>query len=219
MCMPCTAQTDIGPLWPVSGCPGPGPGAGPPQALVSKVVSYGTYVVAKPHPLSDSPDIEWRLSFSRGEVDLMRSVTLKQRKAFRLAKRLCKLHFEDSSKCFCSYFIKTCFMWMVEGSPPSLWDTNMTHIVIKLLHRITECFIRGDLPNYFIRSCNMINHLTRDDRMGVVRTLNVIRLSIVGYDPQLPPEVLEDYCLFLINTKTEPTDDSSILPILQHEML
>lgn len=127
-----------------------------------KIVSFGCHLVPISHPLSQEPDIEYRLSFSVVEKYLVRNWTIRQLRCYFLCKEIVKeyLNGEHLSKGICSYFIKTAIFWITELNPIKFWEQSYLKCTLHILETLSEYLTNKTCPNYFIPENFMMSTFT-----------------------------------------------------------
>ena len=148
----------------------------PSGRLISRITSSGCHIVPKPHPLSEDGS-EWRYSFSvTAEVPLARSLSKYQRFSFLIIKLMIRCFKMKCALVVSTYYLKTTLFWLCEEIPIAQWtDENISVNTMKLLDKFIEFLENRNLPNYFIRTNNMISHLSPSSE-DFQRTLRLIKL-------------------------------------------
>ncbi|XP_033098209.1 uncharacterized protein LOC117102116 [Anneissia japonica] len=148
----------------------------PSKALLDKMSKLDCFVVpCGPHE-TQLPDVEWRLSFSLHEKELLHEMPESHFKCMYVMKALKNKYviYDDSAKPtpFCSYFVKTACLWMCERIPRT--TCNIMELTRATLNWLIDCYQRRNLPHYFIPEQNLIKHLSTecDD---VIARLTTIR--------------------------------------------
>ena len=135
----------------------------------------GFLLVSVGHPESDEQDLQWRLSFSKQERQLLLQFNSVQHKCYILLKLmkgeiLPKIMGRDSLS---SYHCKTCMLYAIENTSADLWrPANLLQcfaLCLKLLHAWSSF---GTCPNYFIPSENMFDKLSRDVQSKLCQTIH-----------------------------------------------
>ncbi|XP_033106383.1 uncharacterized protein LOC117108478 [Anneissia japonica] len=149
----------------------------PSEALLNRVSGLDCLVVAAAHPSTTSKDIEWRLSFSVAEKELIHEMYGPHFKCMYALKMLKKKYivFSESEKPtpFCSYFIKTACLWMCESF--SCTDNNVMDLIRIALDWLINCYQRRILPHYFVPQQNLIGHLSKKRCEDVREKLIVVK--------------------------------------------
>ena len=134
----------------------------PPVSVLEHIRDGGCHVVAKSHPTSRSPDIEWRWSFSVAERELLDNMQPKMAWCLYTLKILKKTIWPHDGRhhIFCSYYIKTACLWLHEKLHiAGLTSMDLCRIA---LHYLIECYKERYLPHYFIPGHNHLGGLTTD---------------------------------------------------------
>ena len=128
------------------------------------VTSCGCHIVPIAHPNSSNPDLEFRMSFSVAERNLIRNWNKTQMCVYFLCKELFNKFFrvgQDLEKGLCSYFAKTIIFWMDERYSKEFWTENSTlHILEKLLEILRAYVTEKSCPNYFVPDNFMMSTYT-----------------------------------------------------------
>ncbi len=131
----------------------------PDPSLVTSIVSNGCHVVPVAHSNSPCPELEWRLSFSATEKRLAHSLSAIQRQCYLLVKLLYN-HELKHHGAIASYHIKTALFWVCENTAKEFWsEDNLIHCFNLVLDTLLDFLRRRNIPNYFVRSNNMIDHV------------------------------------------------------------
>ena len=141
----------------------------PGQDIIKAIMSQGCLYVGVGHPKSADRGKEWRLSFSLAEKKLVRSWNDVKTKCYVAVKALCKENLETEPKVICSYFIKTAIFWLSERMSDSFWDKGrILECIAAVMRELLSYASSGICPNYFVPSNNMMDHLSHEQREGVV---------------------------------------------------
>ena len=127
------------------------PSGHPDPALVASLCSKPAFLVVAGSQRLDQD--AWRLSFSRHETIMLRSLSQPQRICLAILKH-CNVILGHR---FSSYHLKTALMWVCEHRPQELWTwermhESMTAVVDFLLERVSH----GDLRCYFWSEINLM---------------------------------------------------------------
>jgi len=151
----------------------------PSDKTLKEIVEYGCHIVpVSSHGCSEADkDVEWRLSFSWAELMLVKSIPEKVKLAYSILKVLIKMKMkEEDAIVFTSYHLKTTLFWFLEGSGVDrLQELTISDIVRTLLERLVSFYASSNIPNYFVRCNNMIDHQSSEDILRVVRVLENMR--------------------------------------------
>ncbi|KAK3584679.1 hypothetical protein CHS0354_021347 [Potamilus streckersoni] len=118
---------------------------------------YGCFATQIGHPCSFEQDLEWRLSFSIAERELVRSFDDTTMYVYILLKMVKKTFIQPViGDKFSSYHCKVCMLWMREKTPQELWRTGNLLLCLHLcLRQLYEWASLGCCPDYFIVSNNL----------------------------------------------------------------
>ncbi|KAK3602367.1 hypothetical protein CHS0354_011201 [Potamilus streckersoni] len=124
---------------------------------LQKARKDGCFAVAVGHPYSHESDLEWRLSFSFSERELIRSFEDTVMKVYVLLKMIKKTYIEPVlGDAFSSYHCKVCMLWMRERTPIELWRTgNLLYCLNVCMKQLYEWVSEGYCPDYFIVTNNI----------------------------------------------------------------
>ena len=119
-----------------------------PEIVFSEI---SLFLITKGHPKSPQCKLEWRLSFSLVEVEIMRCLEEYQRKAYLIWKKSMK----DSKVKVKSYHLKTVLMEV--ANEDSQQDLNIVQFKNRLEETLNRCYQERMLPNFFLPSQNLID--------------------------------------------------------------
>ena len=138
--------------------------AWPPYEHVEGALREGCHAIPKKNPF-DSEGYDWRISFSGLEVKLARTLNDVQRICYRVLKAVVMSEINQEApeeEKLASYFLKTTLFWLCEEMhPDNFVQKNIANIWIALLDKIIVSVSEGNIRNYFIPDCNMIEHVPR----------------------------------------------------------
>ncbi|KAH3706811.1 uncharacterized protein LOC127858292 [Dreissena polymorpha] len=118
----------------------------------------------------------FRLSFSRGELVLVKSLSELQVLCWRVLKAYQKAYLETQPQVLTSYHWKTVFFWVVEETKPSFWnEENLMNAVLKMLDRMIDCIKKRFLPLYFVRTQNLITSKHEEAIEKALEKIKIIR--------------------------------------------
>ncbi|VDI19978.1 Hypothetical predicted protein [Mytilus galloprovincialis] len=126
--------------------------------IISKITMSGVLFVPIGSKGSIYEDLEWRISFSVAEKQLIFSFNHTQLLCYALLKIVLKEIVEgdeDLKGLLCSYYIKTLMFWVSDDSNPAVWrPDNITNCFMACLHRLLYSIQYSTLLHYFIPDCN-----------------------------------------------------------------
>ncbi|XP_030042775.1 transmembrane protein 102 [Microcaecilia unicolor] len=102
---------------------------------------------------------EWRLCFSRTEVQLKKCIPAPLLQAFQACKAVLRLL--SQPRALGPYHLWTLMLWACDRLPISfLWqEENAAHFFLGLLDELLHCLINRSCPNYFLPHCNLLKHV------------------------------------------------------------
>lgn len=139
----------------------------------------GFYLLPCCSPLGGRPDREWRLAFSRSEVQLKKCIPYPMAQAFQAAKAILAPVLARPRTGLSLYHLRTLLFWACDRLPaaylscPDL-DTP-GRLMLGLLDDLAHCILGKNCPNYFLPQCNMLEHLTDSQALFVARKLACVR--------------------------------------------
>lgn len=155
--------------------------AWPSTELIYEIVNYGILLVPIGCKGSPNEDIEWRVSFSVAEKQLVYSFSHTQLLCYALMKLLLKEVIDLRQDCkdlLCSYFMKTVVFWVSEEFPVHVWKPeNIISCFQQVLKRLIFFMNFEILPNYFISKNNLIKN-----RFDPVQLLTIVNMLTELYE-------------------------------------
>ncbi|XP_062599111.1 uncharacterized protein LOC134260584 [Saccostrea cucullata] len=124
--------------------------------VISDILSGGFHVV----PIGSAPEneLEWRISFSRGEQTLVYSMNHCQFMCYGLFKLFLKevINCQTNTPTLCSYFIKTIVFWVIQTNTSLSWTPdNLLSCFWESFKLLIYMVYKGECPNFFIPQNNM----------------------------------------------------------------
>lgn len=178
------------------------PSGWPDQSCIASVKEGGCLALSRSHPLSHQREVEWQLIFPNAESVLMRALTDSQRYCLQVFKILVDFHLREFNIFLKTTTFKTIVFFACEGLPLDAWDRNLSGCLLYLLDKLYVHLRKKWLPNYFIQSNNMYDHLTEyeplADSIYALRSFPAIGLFFLAdhHDLQqmsLFDDTLEDF--------------------------
>lgn len=127
---------------------------------IQEIASSGCEFVQVSHPLSKKKlngRTQWRISFSRAEISLIRSWKNSQKIVYHLLRYFHKKNPILRKHHITAYHLKTLMLWSCEEHPPEYWNSrHLVHIVADMLAKLKQCIQEKRLRNYFIPECNLL---------------------------------------------------------------
>ena len=151
----------------------------PSDAVVTEVQRNGCDLVYVSHRDYKHDSFQWRYSFSRTEVILIRSWTPIQQLVYHMlryiAKRTIINEWKDDDKVICTYHIKTLMLWACEMKSPVWWEWNCVIVLCsKLLGTLMKWIGEKMCPHYFIPEWNLFDYTMKGSRrFETIEMLNI----------------------------------------------
>ena len=152
----------------------------PTASVISSIIEFGCHLVPIGHPLSDMKLMEWRISFSMAERELVWSFNHVQMQCYAimkvLLKEFIKVKCSPQNQVLCSYFIKTFLFWRYEATELNFWHAeNLREWVKYLLSEFCKCVQEGVLQHYFIPKFNLLSiKLTPEAQTELLQLFDII---------------------------------------------
>ncbi|XP_061165131.1 uncharacterized protein LOC133174107 [Saccostrea echinata] len=132
----------------------------PGPHLVAEIVRKGCHFVAIGHSLGIHEDIEWRISFSLAETQLVYAMNHCQFLTYGLLKLFLKDVINNGvsseEKLLCSYHMKTAVFWAIQQNKLLKWcPQNLLECFWVCFKLILKWVYEGVCPNFFIPENNM----------------------------------------------------------------
>ena len=174
----------------------------PPQSLVKEIIQEGFHLVPKTSPQGDE-ELEWRISFSKAEVKLMRAKGLGQRNyCYRMFKMAVKENISSACKLLSTYHLKTLLLWASERHPPDRWsDENIALCFLGLLDDLLHSLVNCSCPHYFIPELNLFANCSTDHLYYLASQVSAIRKSPLKYLKRPRENPTESYNNFIAAIK------------------
>ena len=152
----------------------------PDYKLVTSIVQYGVLFVPIGSKYSPHEDLEWRISFSMAEKQLIYSFSHTQLLCYSLLKIILKDIIKPKhGDLICSYFLKTIMFWLSEESCPSDWKPgSFLSCFLNCFRRLKYCVEYKTCLHYFIPDNNLFeDRFTDDQQVSLLNTLQLIYMS------------------------------------------
>ncbi|CAC5390898.1 unnamed protein product [Mytilus coruscus] len=147
----------------------------PSPDLIDSIVSEGVYYIGNPHTNSPDPDIEFQICFGVAERRLANEALSKeQRYCFIVFKALVS-HTLMGDESIESSHLKSVFFSCCEQVPQQYWSSRVSGCILYLVDTLITQIDHGNIPNYFISTNNMIDHLSHEQLQGVFGKLQNLR--------------------------------------------
>ena len=149
------------------------------NAVVSEVQRNGCDLVPVSHRDYKHDSFQFRYSFSRAEVTLIRSWTPIQQLVYHMLRYFSKQtiirEWKDDDKVVCTYHIKTLILWACERKSPVWWESNCVIVLCsKLLETLMKWIGEKMCPHYFIPKWNLFEYKMKESRrLAICETLRI----------------------------------------------
>ena len=155
----------------------------PRKQMIVNIVSMGCHIVPVSSHGCIHPMFEWRLSFSKAELMLVKSLPRKLKLAYVISKTLIKTALKRHKvTMFASYHLKTTFLWFIECHGLEILDGYcLEDIITLLLSHLLVFYQSGFVPNYFVRFNNMIDHRSNEEIQLAMETMQRIQKNLAEY--------------------------------------
>ncbi|XP_061179626.1 uncharacterized protein LOC133188269 [Saccostrea echinata] len=146
----------------------------PSAPVMEKILRNGCHCVPIGSKIvSTSNELEWRLSFSQAEQQLVYNMNHTQFLCYGLLKIFSKEvinHREEPL--LCSYYLKTTMFWMIQLGHFRWCPNNLLNCFWKCFKYLIHCVYRGVFPNFFVPQNNMFkNKVVGDARDSLLQQL------------------------------------------------
>ncbi|XP_056156649.1 transmembrane protein 102 [Lampris incognitus] len=139
----------------------------------------GFYLLPCCSPLGGRPDREWRLAFSRSEVQLKKCIPFPMAQAFQAAKAVLSRILARPRTGLSPYHLRTLLFWACDRLPAAYLSCpdadTPARLLLGLLDDLAHCILGKNCPNYFLPQCNMLEHLSDSQALLVARKLAHVR--------------------------------------------
>ncbi|XP_061179641.1 uncharacterized protein LOC133188284 [Saccostrea echinata] len=148
--------------------------AWPPVPVLEKILRNGCHCVPIGSKL-DSPynELEWRLSFSLAEQQLVCTMNHTQFLCYGLLKIFLKEVMNNRQEpILCSYYMKTTVFWIMQLGHVNWHPINFLDCFWKCFKYLIHFVYRGEFSNFFIPENNMfLNKVVGDTRESLLQQL------------------------------------------------
>lgn len=135
----------------------------PTQNVMREIISNEFHVMPIGSNSADNEsELEWRLSFSDAERQIIYSFSHTQFLCYGMFKIFLKevLSLGKQESLICSYFLKTVLFWGIQNNPDdAFWcPSNLLTCFWLCCKRLCKCAFDANCPNLFITENNMFKH-------------------------------------------------------------
>nr|XP_006627426.1 PREDICTED: transmembrane protein 102 [Lepisosteus oculatus]XP_015196069.1 PREDICTED: transmembrane protein 102 [Lepisosteus oculatus]XP_015196070.1 PREDICTED: transmembrane protein 102 [Lepisosteus oculatus]XP_015196071.1 PREDICTED: transmembrane protein 102 [Lepisosteus oculatus]XP_015196072.1 PREDICTED: transmembrane protein 102 [Lepisosteus oculatus]XP_015196073.1 PREDICTED: transmembrane protein 102 [Lepisosteus oculatus] len=125
------------------------------------------------------PDQEWRLAFSRSEVQLKKCIPQPLSQAFQAARVIIGKLVARPKAALSPYHLRTLMFWACDRLPSSYLSSpepeTPARLLLGLLDDLSHSVLNKSCPNYFLPQCNMLEHLADSTALLLARKLSGVR--------------------------------------------
>ena len=146
----------------------------PDTDTINLIIENGCHVVNVAHTDCSGDDFQWRISFSKAEIILIRSWSPDQQFVYHLlryfAKReLIRKEWRNKDEILSTYSFKTLMLWQCEQRPWSWWNSrSLIEICCDLLKIMFDWLKDKICRNYFIINCNLFDHEMNKSNLNLI---------------------------------------------------
>nr|XP_039250003.1 protein MB21D2-like [Styela clava] len=122
-------------------------------------------------------DVEWRLSFSRSEVQLKRFIPEAFMKTFYAFKAIMNRALGRHTKIVKPYILRALLLWACDRVKLQCLasDDNVPDTLLGLIDDVLQCLLSRSCPNYFIPQYNMLSHLDDQTVLKLCQVVLMVR--------------------------------------------
>ena len=194
--------------------------AWPEVSLIDEVLQGGYHVVPKSTTASHD-ELDWRVSFSRAEGVLLRSIPKYSwcKQCYRIFKCFIKYHLSQPNL-ISTYHCKTIFLWSLETYRPDTWvEANLGTRFLGLLDSLMHALIQKHLPPYFMSADNLFDSLNADFALTVAQKLSnmrkrpfdfIYRRGIVPWDDEYQGMTIQEIWRYDDETSEDAKESSTV---------
>ena len=147
----------------------------PSDLTIRRVLQTGCDVVPATHRDCKNNTSQWRLSFSRAETILLKSLKRHQQIVYHMLRSVVKKEFiidrdyKRGDEILCTYHIKTLMLWACEKMAPKWWNrSSLVAVCRELLITLTMWLRSEKVPHYFIEKSNLLDYNIDTCKLTVV---------------------------------------------------
>ncbi|KAK3103221.1 hypothetical protein FSP39_017532 [Pinctada imbricata] len=148
----------------------------PTVGLKKKIEKCGCFVAKRPHAKSKNPIYEWQFIFNDAEKLLVKEgLTKSQLYVYDIFKSCLDYHSKHLQFKLGTVHVKSTFFYVCEMINDDTFEESPGVCFIYLAGTLLTNLMRRDIPNYFIRNNNMIDHFKDDDIENLIHILEAVR--------------------------------------------
>jgi hypothetical protein len=149
----------------------------PNKEIIDKIMLLPVYVVPVGKEGSINEDLQWRISFTMAETQLIQAFNNTQSKVIVLLKLIAKHILQPLCSGITSYIVKTVMLWQAESIPQEEYSEE------NLLSRLEDALVflksavgNKSLPSYMIPQKNLLkNKITTTEQRLVLKKLKFLQ--------------------------------------------
>ncbi|XP_060564626.1 uncharacterized protein LOC132723846 [Ruditapes philippinarum] len=166
----------------------------PSKDIIESIASDGCLIIPNAHKDSKCPNIEWQFWFAFSEKKLFRDgLSLYQKYGYIIFSAFCTQTMRHC-KSITSTHLKSVFFYACERIPTEFWESCPGACVLYMLDELLRYVKTKHLPNYFVSSQNMIDHLVDRDLLEIEEQIVLLRSQPVLFLRQINESLRESPC-------------------------
>ena len=146
----------------------------PDKHTISQIVDHGCHVVPVAHIDCSMDDYQWRISFSKAEITLIKKWNDIQQSAYHMLRYFAKRElipkgWRNSDEILSMYSLKMLMLWQCERRSPDWWRSrNIFQLLSSLLEIMLDWLLNVKCKNYFIPTSNLFAHQMNLEHYDIV---------------------------------------------------
>ena len=136
----------------------------PDKKTISEIVDNGCHIVPVAHIDCSTDDYQWRISFSKAEITLIKNWSCIQKMAYHMLRYFAKRElipkdWKNTDEILSMYSLKVLMLWQCEQKSSYWWySKNIFELIGSLLQILLNWLLDGECKNYFITTSNLFAH-------------------------------------------------------------
>ena len=149
----------------------------PRKETIGSILKNGCYIAHQNHPSSFKKEIEFQFVFSQAEKLLINEeLTEDMKYCFYVFKALVEFQTKGLDCQIPTYLLQTTLFYACESIPPETFRNSCGGSVLFMIDLLLKWFRKRNLPNYFIKDNNMIDHWRWSDGNDICDKIETLRL-------------------------------------------
>ena len=146
----------------------------PDQETISLVVDSGCFIIPVAHIDCSTDAYQWRISFSKAEIILIKRWTPKQQMVYHMLRYFAKTEliptgWRNFDEILSTYSLKTLMLWQCERKSVEWWNSKgILKTCCGLVRILFSWLMNVDCRNYFIRESNLFAHRMNEGNYDIV---------------------------------------------------